>query len=172
MATFEEALTYTGFKEKLVSVNRVTKVVKGGRLFSFAALTVVGNGNGRVGFGYCKSKEVPNAIAKSYEQAKRNMIEIKLKKRTIHSPVTAKHGAVKIYLQPATEGTGLIAGGAMRAILECVGVHNVLAKCYGSRNPINVVRATIKGLQLIDSPFHASKRRGKKMIKNIKTEQT
>ncbi len=133
-------------QEKLVQVNRVAKVVKGGRIFAFTALTVVGDGNGRVGFGRGKSREVPTAIQKAMEQAKRNMIDVQLDGSTLQYPVKAVHSGSRIFMQPASEGTGIIAGGAMRAVLEMVGVKNVLAKCYGSTNPVNVVRATFNGL--------------------------
>jgi len=147
--------------EKLVAVNRVAKVVKGGRIFGFAALTVVGDGNGRVGFGRGKAREVPTAIQKAMEKARQNMIAVPLKEDTLHYAVTARHGAAKVYMQPASEGTGIIAGGPMRAVFECVGIHNVLAKSNGSTNPVNVVRATIKGLQSIHSPEHIAAKRGK-----------
>jgi len=147
-------------QEKLVQVNRVAKVVKGGRIFSFTALTVVGDGNGKVGFGRGKAREVPQAIQKAMEQARRNMISVQLNGDTLQYPVKAAHGASKIYMQPASQGTGIIAGGAMRAVLEIAGVHNVLAKCYGSTNPVNVVRATIKGLQDMHAPEHIAAKRG------------
>ncbi len=150
-----------GLQEKLVQVNRVAKVVKGGRIFGFTALTVVGDGNGKVGFGRGKAREVPVAIQKSMENARRNMIDVELDNGTIQYPVKVNHGASKIYMQPASEGTGVIAGGAMRAVLEIAGVHNVLAKCYGSTNPANVVRATIKGLQEMCSPETVAAKRGK-----------
>ncbi len=150
-----------GMIEKLVAVNRVSKVVKGGRQFSFTALTVVGDGNGKVGFGYGKAKEVPVAIQKAMEKARRDMNTISLVDGTLHYPIKANHGAAKIYMQPASDGTGVIAGGAMRAVLEAVGVRNVLAKTTGSRNPINVVRATIKGLVAISSPESVAAKRGK-----------
>jgi ribosomal protein S5, bacterial/organelle type len=149
--------------EKLVAVNRVAKVVKGGRQFRFAALTVVGDGNGKIGFGCGKAREVPVAIQKAMEYARRNMIHISLTEGTLHYPVTAHHGAAKIYMQPASEGTGIIAGGAMRAVFEVVGVRNVLAKSFGSTNPINVVRATFKGLQRISTPDQIAAKRGKKL---------
>ena len=133
--------------EKLVAVNRVAKVVKGGRQFGFTALTVVGDGNGKVGFGYGKAREVPLAIQKAMEKARANLITVAIKDGTLQYPLNARHGAAKVYMQPASEGTGVIAGGAMRAVFEAVGVHNVLAKCNGSRNPINLVRATINGLK-------------------------
>ena len=148
-------------QEKLVQVNRVAKVVKGGRIFSFTALTVVGDGNGKVGFGRGKAREVPQAIQKAMEQARRNIVSVKLDGGTLQYPVKASHGASKIYMQPASQGTGIIAGGAMRAVLEIAGVHNVLAKCYGSTNPVNVVRATIKGLQDMKAPEQIAAKRGK-----------
>ncbi|MDP6189528.1 MAG: 30S ribosomal protein S5 [Gammaproteobacteria bacterium] len=148
-------------QERLVQVNRVAKVVKGGRIFGFTALTVVGDGNGRVGFGRGKAREVPAAIQKAMESARRNMINVDLDGTTIQYPVKARHGASKVYMQPASEGTGVIAGGAMRAVLEMAGVHNVLAKCYGSTNPVNVVRATINGLKAMKSPEEIAAKRGK-----------
>ncbi|MBV1790337.1 30S ribosomal protein S5 [Marinobacterium sp. D7] len=148
-------------QEKLVQVNRVAKVVKGGRIFGFTALTVVGDGNGRVGFGRGKAREVPVAIQKAMEQARRNMVSVQLNGGTLQYPVKANHGSAKIYMQPASEGTGIIAGGAMRAVLELAGVHNVLAKCYGSTNPVNVVRATVKGLASMHSPEDIAAKRGK-----------
>ncbi len=147
--------------EKLVAVNRVAKVVKGGRQFGFTALTVVGDGNGRVGFGYGKAREVPLAIQKAMEKARANLITISLKNGTLQYPLNARHGAARVYMQPASEGTGVIAGGAMRAVFEAVGVHNVLAKCNGSRNPINLVRATISGLANMKSPEDIASKRGK-----------
>ena len=150
-----------GLQEKLIQVNRVAKVVKGGRIFGFTALTAVGDGNGRVGFGRGKAREVPLAIQKAMEAARRNMITVDLDGDTLQYPVRARHGASKVYMQPASEGTGVIAGGAMRAILELAGVHNVLAKCYGSTNPVNVVRATFKGLKGMRSPDEVAAKRGK-----------
>ncbi len=150
-----------GLQEKLVQVNRVAKVVKGGRIFGFTALTVVGDGKGKVGFGRGKAREVPVAIQKAMEAARRNMIEVELNGDTIQYPIKANHGASKIYMQPASEGTGVIAGGAMRAVLELAGVHNVLAKCYGSTNPVNVVHATFKALKEMASPEQVAARRGK-----------
>jgi small subunit ribosomal protein S5 len=150
-----------GLQEKLVQVNRVAKVVKGGRIFGFTALTVVGDGKGRVGFGRGKAREVPVAIQKAMEAARRNMIEVQLNGDTIQYPVKAAHGASKVYMQPASAGTGIIAGGAMRAVLELAGIHNVLAKCYGSTNPVNVVRATFNGLQQMRSPDEVALKRGK-----------
>lgn len=148
-------------QEKLINVYRVSKTVKGGRVFSFAALTVVGDGKGRVGFGYGKAKEVPAAIQKAMEQARRNMIHVNLKGNTLYHPVTASHTGSKVYMQPASEGTGIIAGGAMRAVLEVAGVHNVLAKAYGSTNKRNLVRATIKALEAMNSPENVAAKRGK-----------
>ena len=150
-------------EEKLVQVNRVAKVVKGGRIFGFTALTVVGDGKGRVGFGRGKAKEVPIAIQKAMENARRNMVDVSLNGNTLWYPVSAKHGSANVYMQPASEGTGVIAGGAMRAVLELVGVQNVLAKCYGSTNPVNVVRATVSALKSMESPADVANRRGKKL---------
>ena len=150
-------------EEKLVQVNRVAKVVKGGRIFGFTALTVVGDGNGKVGFGRGKAKEVPIAIQKAMENARRSMVDVELNNNTLWYPVKAKHGAANDYMQPASEGTGIIAGGAMRAVLELAGVQNVLAKCYGSTNPVNVVRATINALSTMESPETVAVRRGKKV---------
>jgi small subunit ribosomal protein S5 len=150
-------------EEKLVQVNRVAKVVKGGRIFGFTALCVVGDGKGKVGFGRGKAKEVPIAIQKAMEKARRNMVDVSLNASTLWYPIKAKHGGAKVYMQPAAEGTGIIAGGAMRAVLELVGVRNVLAKCYGSTNPVNVVRATINALRGMESPEQVVTRRGIKI---------
>jgi len=147
--------------EKLVTVNRVAKVVKGGRQFGFTALTVVGDGNGRVGFGYGKAREVPVAIQKAMQQARKNLINVNLRSSTLHYAVIGRHGTSRVYMQPAADGTGVIAGGSMRAVFECAGVRNVLAKSYGSRNPINVVRATINALAKIRSPEDIAAKRGK-----------
>lgn len=147
--------------EKLINVNRVAKVVKGGRVFGFSALTVVGDGNGRVGFGTGKAKEVPIAIQKAMESAKRNMVSVKLSGSTLQYPVVGKHGAAKVFMQQASEGTGIIAGGAMRAVFEVVGIHNVLAKCIGTNNPRNVVRATINGLKNMTDAEAVAAKRGK-----------
>ena len=146
--------------EKLIAVNRVSKVVKGGRIFSFTALTVVGDGNGRVGFGYGKAREVPAAIQKAMEKARRNLVTVDLNGHTLQHPIKGRHSGSKVYMQPASEGTGIIAGGAMRAVLEVAGVQNVLSKCYGSTNPINVVRATIKALTDMNSPEQVAAKRG------------
>jgi small subunit ribosomal protein S5 len=150
-----------GLQEKLVDVNRVSKTVKGGRQMAFTALTVVGDGNGRVGMGYGKAKEVPLAIQKAMEKARKNMVTVPLKDGTLFHSQNGIHGGAKVYMQPASDGTGIIAGGAMRAVFEVVGVNNVLAKCIGSRNPINMVRATIKGLTQMSSPTSVAAKRGK-----------
>ncbi len=147
--------------EKLVTVNRVAKVIKGGRQFGFTALTVVGDGAGRVGFGYGKAREVPVAIQKAMQAARKDLRKVHLRDETLQYEMKGRHGATKVYMQPASDGTGVIAGGAMRAVLECAGVRNVLAKSYGSRNPINVVRATINALTQIHSPKSIAAKRGK-----------
>jgi len=152
-----------GMIEKLVAVNRVSKTVKGGRQFTFTALTVVGDGNGKIGFGYGKAREVPVAIQKSMEYARKGMLTVDLNNGTLWHPVKAGHGAARVFMQPASEGTGVIAGGAMRAVLEAVGVKNVLAKAVGSRNPINLVRATLRGLSDMQSPARIAAKRGKKV---------
>ena len=161
MSKFDAAANSDGYIEKLVTINRVAKVVKGGRIFGFAALTVVGDGNGRVGFGRGKAREVPVAVQKAMDDARKNMKPVTLKGGTLQYPVTGVHGAAKVVMLPASEGTGIIAGGAMRAVFEAVGVHNVLAKCIGSNNPINVVRATFKGLTGMTTPDMVAAKRGK-----------
>lgn len=150
-----------GLKEKMISVNRVTKVVKGGRILSFAALTVVGDNEGGVGMGKGKSREVPVAVTKAMEEARRKMVKVSLKSGTFHHAVIGKHGSSVVIIQPASEGTGIIAGGAMRAVFEVMGVHNVLAKCLGSTNPYNVVRATLNGLSKMSTPSEIAAKRGK-----------
>lgn len=152
-----------GMIEKLIAVNRVSKTVKGGRQFTFTALTVVGDGNGKVGFGYGKAREVPVAIQKSMEHARKSMSNVNLNGGTLWHSVKAGHGAARVFMMPASEGTGVIAGGAMRAVLEAVGVKNVLAKAVGSRNPINLVRATMRGLTDMRSPSQIAAKRGKKV---------
>ncbi|MGN1357110.1 MAG: 30S ribosomal protein S5 [Succinivibrionaceae bacterium] len=147
-------------QEKLVAVNRVAKVVKGGRIFSFTALTVVGDGKGKFGYGYGKAHEVPAAISKAMEQARRNLVTIKLKGDTLYHEVTGDHAGSHVFMKPAAEGTGIIAGGAMRAVLEVAGVGNVLAKAYGSTNPVNVVRSTVKALTSMKSPEDVAAKRG------------
>ena len=159
-AADKEASNQEGLQEKLVHVRRVVKVVKGGRIFSFTALVVVGDGTGRVGYGKGKAREVPMAIQKAMEAARRNMIQVQLNGTTLQYPVRARHGASMVYMQPAVPGTGVIAGGAMRAVLELAGVQDVLAKCIGSTNPVNVVHATFKGLQDMQSPEKVAARRG------------
>jgi small subunit ribosomal protein S5 len=151
-----------GLTEKMITVNRVTKVVKGGRIMSFAALTVVGDGDGSIGMGKGKAREVPLAVQKAMEEAKRGMLKVSLTKTgTLQHAVTGRHGAARVLIQPASEGTGIIAGGAMRAIFEVMGIHNVLAKSFGSSNPYNIVRATINGLASMNTPAEIAAKRGK-----------
>ena len=161
MARIEKNQSADDLLEKLVAVNRTAKVVKGGRQFGFTALTVVGDGAGRVGFGFGKAREVPVAISKAMAQARKNLVNVSLSNDTLHYAVKGEHGATRIFMQPASSGTGVIAGGGMRAVLECAGVRNVLAKSYGSRNPINVVRATVKALAQVRSPDDIAAKRGK-----------
>jgi small subunit ribosomal protein S5 len=161
MAKVEMEERGDGLQEKMIGVNRVTKVVKGGRIMAFAALTVVGDGDGGIGMGKGKAKEVPVAVQKAMEQARRNMVKVSLKNGTLQHAVVGEHGAAKVYMQPASEGTGIIAGGPMRAIFEVMGVHNVLAKCIGSTNPYNMVRATINGLLAMNTPSEVAAKRGK-----------
>jgi small subunit ribosomal protein S5 len=161
MAEAQLAVKGDGLHEKLVAVARNAKVVKGGRIFSFAALTVVGDGKGRIGVGRGKAREVPVAIQKALESARKNMQQVVLKGDTLYSQTRGKHGATRVLLKPATEGTGIIAGGAMRAVLEVLGVKNVLAKIIGSTNPINVVRATLNALQSVSTPEYMAAKRGK-----------
>ena len=163
MADFDSDGRGDNLQEKLINVNRVAKVVKGGRQFGFAALTVVGDGAGRVGMGRGKAREVPVAVQKAMEDARRNIVKISLKNGTVHHAIVGEHGAAKVVLRPASEGPGIIAGGAMRAVFEVAGVTNVLAKCIGSTNPINVVRATIKALTSINNPADIAAKRGKKV---------
>lgn len=160
-----------GLREKMVSVNRVTKVVKGGRILGFAALTVVGDGKGSVGMGKGKSREVPLAVQKAMEEARQKMIKINLVNGTLHHSVIGRHGAAKVYMQPASEGTGIIAGGPMRAIFEVMGVHNILAKCIGSTNPYNIVRATIEGLSKIHTPAMIAAKRGKSIEEIVEAQE-
>jgi small subunit ribosomal protein S5 len=150
-----------GYMEKLVAVNRVAKVVKGGRQFGFTALTVVGDGKGKVGYGYGKAREVPAAIQKAMQAARKQVRQVPISKDTLHYAQSGSHGATRVYMQPASDGTGIIAGGAMRAVFECAGIRNVLAKSYGSRNPINVVRATLNALTDYRSPDAIAAKRGK-----------
>jgi small subunit ribosomal protein S5 len=150
-----------GLREKMVAINRVTKVVKGGRILGFAALTVVGDGDGSIGMGKGKSREVPVAVQKAMEEARRKMVKVQLKNGTLQHTVIGRHGAAKVFMQPASEGTGIIAGGPVRAVLEVMGVTNILAKCQGSTNPYNVVRATINGLTNMNTPAEIAAKRGK-----------
>ena len=150
-----------GLREKMVSVNRVTKVVKGGRILGFAALTVVGDGDGAVGMGKGKAREVPVAVQKALEEARRKMFRVPLKNGTLQHAIIGRHGSSKVIMQPAHEGTGIIAGGPMRAVFEVMGVTNVLAKCLGSTNPYNVVRATLDGLRRMNTPYAVAAKRGK-----------
>ncbi len=158
---FDDSQKNEGYLEKLVSVSRVAKVVKGGRVFGFAALVVIGDGKGKIGFGRGKAREVPIAIQKAMEQARKNMTYIPLAKNTIHHSITWAYGASKVFMKPASEGTGLIAGGAMRAVFEVLGVKNILAKSIGSTNPSNIVRATIGALTNIGTPDYVAAKRGK-----------
>jgi small subunit ribosomal protein S5 len=163
MARAEKGQGQDELVEKLVAVNRTAKVVKGGRQFGFTALTVVGDGAGRVGFGFGKAREVPVAISKAMTQARKSMVSVALRNDSLYYAVKGAHGATRVYMQPASEGTGVIAGGGMRAVLECAGIRNVLAKSYGSRNPINVVRATVNALAKIRSPDDIAAKRGKSL---------
>ena len=150
-----------GLREKMITINRVTKVVKGGRVMGFAALVVVGDGDGRVGMGKGKAREVPISVQKAMDEARRKLVKINLKNGTLHHAVTGRHGSARVYMQPASDGTGIIAGGPMRAIFEVMGVTNVLAKIIGSTNPYNVVRATLNGLQAMNTPSDVAAKRGK-----------
>jgi small subunit ribosomal protein S5 len=149
-----------GMREKMISVNRVTKVVKGGRILGFAALTVVGDGDGRIGMGKGKSREVPVAVQKAMDEARRKMIKVPLKGGTVHHSVVGKHGASTVMINPAQKGTGIIAGGPMRAIFEVLGVTDVVAKSLGSTNPYNMVRATLNGLRAMQTPAEVANKRG------------
>ena len=148
-------------QEKLIAVNRVSKTVKGGRIFSFTALTVVGDGNGRVGFGYGKAREVPAAIQKAMEKARRNMINVALNNGTLQHPVKGVHTGSRVFMQPASEGTGIIAGGPARAVVELAGIKNIRTKSLGSNNKTNVVLATVAGLTSLKTPEEIAKLRGK-----------
>lgn len=163
MASFDQTTKSDGYIEKLVGVGRHSKVVKGGKVFSFAAGTVVGDGKGRIGLGRGKAKEVPVAIQKALENARKNMKPVILRGDTIHHQITGKHGATRVFIKPASDGTGIIAGGAMRAVFEVLGIKNVLAKIIGSTNPINVVRATLNALEGISAPEFVASKRGKKI---------
>ena len=157
---YSEEIKEEGLVEKLVQINYVAKVVKGGRQRGVTALAVVGDGEGRVGFGRGKARETPAAIQKAMEAARRDMVDVELNGNTIWYPITETFSASTIYMQPASEGTGIIAGEKMRAVLECVGVRNVLAKCYGSTNPVNVVTATYRALIRMSSPQMIAAKRG------------
>lgn len=150
-----------GMREKMVSINRVTKVVKGGRILGFAALTVVGDGDGGIGMGKGKSREVPVAVQKAMDEARRCLAKVQLKNGTLHHTVTGRHGASVVMIQPAPEGTGIIAGGAMRAVFEVMGITNIVAKSHGSNNPYNIVRATLNGLLAQSTPSEIAAKRGK-----------
>jgi len=150
-----------GLREKMIAVNRVTKVVKGGRILGFAALTVVGDGDGRVGMGKGKSKEVPSAVQKAMEEARRNMVKVSLRSGTIHHTVEGRHGASTVMMAPAPKGTGIIAGGPMRAIFEVMGITDIVAKSHGSSNPYNMVRATMDALNKSTTPAEIAAKRGK-----------
>ena len=163
MASFDQSTKSDGYIEKLVAVARNAKVVKGGKIFSFSAVTVVGDGHGRIGIGRGKAREVPVAIQKSLENARKNMRHVVLKNDTLHHQVIAKHGATRVFMKPASEGTGIIAGGAMRAVFEVLGIKNVLAKIGGSTNPVNVVRATLNALQDVATPEYVAAKRGKNL---------
>jgi len=163
MASYDQSTRSDGLQEKLVAVARNAKVVKGGKIFSFAAITVVGDGNGRIGVGRGKSREVPVAIQKSLENARKNMRFIPLNNGSLYYEIRAKHGATRVFMKPASEGTGIIAGGAMRAVFEVLGIKNVLAKIVGSSNPVNVVRATLRALQGAASPEQMVAKRGKNL---------
>lgn len=163
MAKIENEERGDGLREKMVAVNRVTKVVKGGRILGFAALTVVGDGDGGIGMGKGKSREVPVAVQKAMDEARRKLVKVNLKNGTLQHAVVGRHGAAVVYMQPASDGTGIIAGGPMRAVFEVMGVHNVLAKCIGSTNPYNVVRATINGLVAMNTPSEIAAKRGKRI---------
>lgn len=161
MANYDQAMKGDGWTERLVYVGRTTTVVKGGKKFSFSALTVVGDGKGRIGIGRGKSKEVPVAIQKSLENARKNMQAVVLNNDTLHHEMIGKHGSTRVFMKPASDGTGIIAGGAMRAVFEVLGVKNVLAKIGGSTNPINVVRATLDALTNVSTPEFIASKRGK-----------
>ena len=150
-----------GLREKMIAVNRVTKVVKGGRILGFAALTVVGDGDGRVGMGKGKSKEVPAAVQKAMEEARRNMTKVSLKSGTLHHTVFGQHGAARVMMSPAPKGTGIIAGGPMRAVFEVMGITDIVAKSHGSTNPYNMVRATFDALRRSTTPSEVAAKRGK-----------
>lgn len=172
MASYDQSTKSDGYIEKLVAVSRNAKVVKGGKIFSFAAVTVVGDGSGRVGIGRGKAREVPVAIQKSLENARKNMQHVVLKNDTLHHEVNGKHGATRVFMKPASDGTGIIAGGAMRAVFEVLGIKNVLAKIGGSTNPVNVVRATLNALASITPPEFMAAKRGKTIDELLDTDKS
>lgn len=169
MNSFDQSTKSDGLHEKMVAVNRNAKVVKGGRIFSFSAVVVVGNGKDRIGVGRGKAREVPAAIQKALEAARRNMCVVELDNHNLYYEVKASHGASIVFMKPASEGTGIIAGGAMRAVFEVLGVQNVLAKVIGSSNPVNVVYATIKALKKMAAPEAIAEKRGKKLTDILET---
>ena len=169
MQSYSQKTDSDGLLEQLVNVRRVAKVVKGGRIFGFSVVYVVGDGNSRIGIGLGKAREVPVAIQKAMEKARTNMVNVELNGDTIFREISAKHGATKVFMKPASEGTGIIAGGPMRAVFEVLGVKNVLTKVMGSTNPINVVKATINALQQIESPEAVAEKRGK-LVEEIWTD--
>ena len=172
MSSYDTETTSDGVIEKLVAVNRTAKVVKGGRIFGFSATVVVGNQKGKFGFGRGKAREVPVAIRKAMENARRNMFEVELKGNTLQHQIIGRHGATKVFMKPASEGTGVIAGNAMRAVFEVMGVENVLAKCIGSTNPVNVIRATVNGLLSMTTPQMIAAKRGKQVAEIIELDDT
>lgn len=161
MTTFDQSTKSDGLQEKTISINRHTKVVKGGRIFTFGVMVVVGDNNGRIGVGSGSAREVSVAIQKALENARRNIIIIELNNKSLHHEIIVNYGATKVFMKPASEGTGIIAGGAMRAVFEVLGIKNILAKTIGSSNPINVVKATLKGLMKMNSPGFIADKRGK-----------
>lgn len=171
MATYDDKTVSDGIQEKLIAVNRTAKVVKGGRVFGFSALVVVGNGDGRVGFGFGKAREVPSAIKKAMENARASMITVRLNDKTLQYKIHSRLGAAKVMMQPAPKGTGIIAGTAMRAVFEMVGVENVVAKSLGSNSAINVVRATIAGLKSMRSVEEVAHMRGKSVDEVLENER-
>jgi len=160
MTAFDQATVTDGFNEKTLAIARTVKVVQGGRIFSFSVTVVAGDGKGKIGFGHGKAREVAAAIQKAALNARRNMVVITLKGTTLQHAITARYGASKVFMRPASKGTGIIAGGAMRAVFEVLGVENVLAKCIGSTNPVNVGKATIKGLIDMMNPASVAAKRG------------
>ena len=161
VATEDGNIQTDGYVEKLVGMNRTAKVVKGGRIFGFSALIVIGDGHGKIGFGIGKAREVPAAIQKATDKARRNMVQIELKNKTLYHEIIGQHGAAKVWMKPASEGTGIIAGSAMRAVFEVMGIKNILAKSIGSPRSINVVRATVLALQAMQTPEKVAAKRGK-----------